>query len=67
MQTQTDHRPRRLVQFDLPPEIIEEIDRLANAETISRAAWMRRLRRRLVIRQDEMEQWAEAIRDGEVA
>jgi hypothetical protein len=66
MQTQTDDGPR-LVQLDLPPETIEEIDRLADAETISRAAWMRRLRRRLFIRQDEMEQWAEAIRDEEAA
>ena len=63
MHTQTDARPRRLVQRDLPPEAIEEIDRLADAETISRAAWMRRL----FIRQDEMEQWAEAIRDEEAA
>ncbi len=52
MHTQTDNRPRRLVRFDLPPETIEEIARLADAETINRAAWM---------------QWAEAIRDGEVA
>ena len=52
MHTQTDARPRRLVQRDLPPEAIEEIDRLADAETISRAACM---------------QWAEAIRDEEAA
>jgi hypothetical protein len=52
MHTQTDNRPRRLVAFDLPPETVEEIDRLADAETISRAAWM---------------QWAEAIRDEEAA
>jgi hypothetical protein len=56
MHTQTDNRPRRLVQFDLPP------DRLVDAETISRTAWMRRL----FIRQDEMQQWAEA-RDEETA
>jgi hypothetical protein len=61
MQTQTDDGPR-LVRFDLPPETVEEIDRLADAETINRAAWTRRL----FIRQDEMEQWAE-IRDEEAA
>jgi hypothetical protein len=34
---------RRLVQLDLPPETIETIDRLADVETISRAAYLRRL------------------------
>jgi hypothetical protein len=67
MHTQTDNRPRRLVRFDLPPETVEEVDRLADAETISRAAWIGRLRRRLFIRQDEIEQWGEAIRDEEAA
>jgi hypothetical protein len=32
-----------LIQFELPRETIEQIDRLARAETISRAAWIRRL------------------------
>jgi Ribbon-helix-helix protein, copG family len=36
-------RPRRLVQLDLPPQTVKTIDRLAGAETISRAAWIRRL------------------------
>jgi hypothetical protein len=36
-------RPRRMVQLDLPPETVEEIDRLASVETISRVAWLRRL------------------------
>jgi len=34
---------RGLVQFELPRKTIEQIDRLARAETISRAAWIRRL------------------------
>jgi hypothetical protein len=34
---------RGLVQLELPRETIEQIDRLARAETISRAAWIRRL------------------------
>jgi Ribbon-helix-helix protein, copG family len=34
-------RPRRLVQLD--SETVKAIDRLAGAETISRAAWIRRL------------------------
>lgn len=34
---------RRLVQLELPAEIIEQIDSLASAETISRTAWIRRL------------------------
>jgi hypothetical protein len=33
---------RRLLQLDLPVEIVETIDRLADQETISRAAWARR-------------------------
>ena len=37
-------RPRPLVQLELPPETVEAIDRLAGTETISRAAWTRRLR-----------------------
>ena len=64
MHTELSDGPIRLVQLDLPPEIIREIDRSADAETISRATWMRRL---LFIRQDEMEQWAEAIRAEEAA
>ena len=35
-------RPRRLVQLDLPEDTITTIDRLADSETISRAAWLRR-------------------------
>jgi ribbon-helix-helix CopG family protein len=34
---------RGLIQLELPRETIEQIDRLARAETISRAAWIRRL------------------------
>jgi hypothetical protein len=34
---------RRFVQLELPPETVEVVDRLANAETISRTAWIRRL------------------------
>jgi hypothetical protein len=34
---------RRLVQLDLPPETIETIDRLADEETLSRTAFLRRL------------------------
>jgi hypothetical protein len=41
--TEIATRPRRLVQLDLPPETVEEIDRLASDETISRVAWLRRL------------------------
>jgi hypothetical protein len=42
--TEKATRPRRLVQLELPPETVEAIDRLAGTETISRAAWIRRLR-----------------------
>jgi hypothetical protein len=42
--TELPTRPRRLVQLDLPAETVKAIDRLAGAETISRAAWTRRLR-----------------------
>jgi hypothetical protein len=41
--TEIATRPRRLIQLDLPSEMVEEIDRLANVETISRVAWLRRL------------------------
>jgi hypothetical protein len=39
---QTATRPRRLLQIDVPIEVIEDIDRRASAETISRTAWARR-------------------------
>jgi hypothetical protein len=39
----TNTRPRRLVQLGLPVETIEVIDSLADSETISRSAWIRRL------------------------
>ena len=41
--TEVTTRPRRLVQLELPTETIEVVDRLADAETISRTAWIRRL------------------------
>jgi hypothetical protein len=41
--TEKATRPRRLVSLDLPLETVKAIDRLAGAETISRAAWIRRL------------------------
>jgi hypothetical protein len=41
--TEVGTRPRRLVQSGLPPETIETVDRLANVETISCTAWIRRL------------------------
>jgi hypothetical protein len=41
--TDISTRPRRPVLLDLPPETIEEVDRLADIETISRTAWIRRL------------------------
>lgn len=36
-------RQRRFVQLDLPVETIERVDSLAEVETISRTAWIRRL------------------------
>jgi hypothetical protein len=41
--TEIATRLRRPVLLDLPPETIEEVDRLADIETISRTAWIRRL------------------------
>jgi hypothetical protein len=41
--TEIATRPRPPVLLDLPPETIEEVDRLADIETISRVAWLRRL------------------------
>jgi metal-responsive CopG/Arc/MetJ family transcriptional regulator len=33
----------RLLQIDLPVDLVREIDRLASEETLTRTAWVRRL------------------------
>jgi hypothetical protein len=38
----SDRREVRPVQFDLPCELIDRIDRLAGRELLSRASWLRR-------------------------
>jgi Ribbon-helix-helix protein, copG family len=34
---------KTIVQLKLPPELVDDVDRLAAAEMITRTAWIRRL------------------------
>jgi len=44
MTPKTEDKPRmRLLQVDVPPDLVTQIDRLAREELISRSDWVRRL------------------------
>jgi predicted transcriptional regulator len=43
MSTLANVTKKRPVQIDLPSELIAKIEKLAEAETLTRTAWMRRL------------------------